>query len=141
MSVNQKIKADEQIEKRFGKAIDKINTLKTELINAETLKNTKLKDANEIQNGIIQDLQNALNQQVIENNALIADDELDEAEKARLQNEINSLEITQVNALSSLQSQLESANAQLSAVDPDCPQQYVNARSSSANIRTSPAPK
>ena len=110
------------------KELDRINVLKTELINAESLKNTRLTAAIAIKTGIIQELNFKLNTKVQENNALLADDLLDEAEKARLAKEIASLETTQSAALSSLQSQLDSANAQLSAVDPDCPQQYVNAQ-------------
>jgi hypothetical protein len=133
------------VEKQLDESEQKY-ILKTELYDAEVLTNASLRSANEIQNGIIQDLQKALNQQVIENNALIADDEIDEAEKAALQKEIADLELSSAEALTSLQNQLGFAQnfnglPGFSKVDPDCPQQFVSAGKNSVSIRkTSAAP-
>ena len=91
------------------------------LLTIENRKVTNLTTANQTQNTTIQDLQNSLDLQIQENNALIADDELDEAEKARLQEQIAELDAVKA----SLSVQLQQAEADIVIVDSSCPQRYT----------------
>jgi len=130
------------------KKVDELNTLnslKTSSINQWQNTASALQAANQIQNGIIQDLQLALDLKKEEYNNLLADDQLDEAEKLRLADKIATLETEGAAALSSLQSQLETTQEDLDAtqaallatIDPDCPQQYVDARGNAVSIANS----
>ena len=76
-------------------------------------------------------LQSQLQTKIAENEALLEDDALDEAEKNRLQQEIAGLEAANQAA------QIEIANKQVLVVDPTCPKQIFNAQESAANVNNS----
>ena len=105
-----------------------------ELLALEQSSVLTLQTANQEQNTKIQDLQKTLDQQIQENNALIEDDQLDEAEKARLQAKVAELDA----AKSALSIQLETAqeNVKVQVIDANCPTQFIKPRG--ANIKTSP---
>ena len=85
-----------------------------------------LQTANQEQNTQIQNLQNSLDLQIEENNNLIADDLLDDAERARLQEKVAELNAAKASLAVQLQTSLETQEVQV--IDANCPTQYVQPR-------------
>ena len=120
--------------------LSKIISDQSALIALEQGKVTALQSANQTQNTTIQDLQNVLNQQILENNALIEDDTLDEAEKEALKKQIQDLEGVNAGLLSSNTSQntvIDQLQAELITVDANCPVNVVNATQNAISIMNS----
>ena len=124
------------------------NSLLEESLALEQTSVDRLKQANKEQNTKIQDLQKALNQQIEENNQLIADDELDEAEKERLRLQIADLNEVQASLQSELQTAQDSAaltasnsriGKKLIRLDANCPTQFIKPKGQNPRkIATSP---
>ena len=117
----------ESLEKKI-KELDQTVKLKDQLIESE--QNTvKTKQAQLVAVRIQKDdLAAKLQVKIQENEALLEDDELDEAEKNRLKEEIAGLESANQAA------QIELANKQVIVVDPSCPKQRIDARDGAANV-------
>lgn len=115
---------NKQIEELQNKLNATQNLLELEESSVATLKST-----NQSQATRISDLQAELSEKIAQNNELLADDELDEAEKAKLKEEIASLEAANQAA------QIELQNQKVITVDPNCPVSRVVLKG--ANIKTS----
>jgi hypothetical protein len=108
------------LEKQLEELTQKNQSLE-ELLALEETSVESLKVANKEQNTKIQDLQKALDQKIEENNALIADDELDEKQKAELKAKVEELDA----AKASLTIQLDQSKKEVKVLDPNCPTQFV----------------
>jgi hypothetical protein len=123
--------------------LSKIINDQKDLLAIETSKVNSLQTANQTQNTTIQDLQNALNQQIIDNNALIEDDEIDEAEKQALATQIAELEAVNQGLISTNTSQrtvIDQLSAELITVDSNCPQQNINPQAKQASLKNTDMP-
>ena len=137
------IKAGNQVENLLQRKITSLETQLEErvqqnlslqeLVDLEQQSVSNLTVANQEQNTKIQDLQNALDLKIEENNALIADDELDEAAKAALKEQIAKLDA----AAASLTVQLDQAKKEVKVVDANCPSQYTMPRSANPKFENS----
>ena len=119
------------LEQQLSELTDK-NLALEKLINLSEASVSKQQTINVGQLEQIQLLQASLNEKISENNSLIADDELDEAEKAALQSQIASLDAVQ----SSLTVQLNTANANVRIIDANCPTSFINPKGQ--NVKNSP---